>query len=224
MTSFNTSKRGRFITLEGGEGTGKSTQVRHLVKRLAAAGLRCVETREPGGSPFAERIREIILDPATPQHPPLSEALLFSAARADHVATTINPALLAGSWVICDRYIDSTRAYQGAAGGLPASTVAQLEDIVVGDTKPDLTIILDLPVDIAFSRVSSRTAQSRDPTLKDPYEQRDAAFHEALRNGFLSIAKADPGRCVVTDAAPPAETIAEQVWALVSARFPEVAA
>ena len=216
-------ERGRFITFEGGEGTGKSTQVARLVERLHAVGISTLETREPGGSPFAEHIRSLILDPQTPQHPPLAEALLFSAARADHVASTIAPALSAGTWVICDRFIDSTRAYQGAAGGLASEALDTLEALVLADTRPDLTIILDIPVDIAFARVTSRAAQSSDEPPNDPYERRGKPFHEALRAGFLDIARAEPARCRVIDAAPPADDVAQAIWLALRAHFAEIA-
>ena len=218
-----TSARGRFITFEGGEGTGKSTQVTQLVSRLRQSGRNVLATREPGGSPFAERIRDVIMDPDTPTHPPLAEALLFSAARADHIAATIAPALASGTWVICDRFIDSTRAYQGAAGGLAPETIDRLEDMVLGAVRPDLTLILDIPVDAAFARVTSRSAQTANPAPNDPYERRGKPFHEALRAGFLDIARAEPQRCCVIDGAPAAQQVAEQVWAAVRARFAEIA-
>ncbi|MGI9423463.1 MAG: dTMP kinase [Hyphomicrobiaceae bacterium] len=213
---------GRFITFEGGEGTGKSTQVDRLASRLEHHGISCLTTREPGGSAFAETIRHVVLDPATPPHPPLAEALLFSAARADHLSTVINPALAAGTWVICDRFADSTRAYQGTAGGLPAETLLTLETIVLGDTRPDLTIILDLPVDAAFARVMSRANDVAGNQAPDAFEQRDTDFHERLRRGFLDIAAAEPKRCRVIDAAPSADTIGETVWQTVRAHFDEV--
>ncbi len=210
----------RFITFEGGEGTGKSTQIRLLADALRAKGITCVETREPGGSPFAETIRNIILEPKTPQHGPLSEALLFSAARADHLEKTIRPALAAGNWVLCDRFADSTRAYQGAAGGLDLDVLLQLEDTVIQSTRPDLTVILDLDVAKAFERVAARRveqAAASDPD--DAYESRQRDFHEALRKGFLDIANEEPARCVVVDAEPEQQTIAQNVWSLVQTKL-----
>ncbi len=210
----------RFITFEGGEGTGKSTQIKRLADRLKAEGIACIETREPGGSPFAETIRELILAPNTPSHSPLAEALLFSAARADHLEKTIRPALASGSWVLCDRFADSTRAYQGAAGGLAPDVLIQLEQIVMQSVKPDLTLILDLEVDKAFARVANRNvAEANDPADEDAYERRDQDFHDALRQGFLEIARREPERCAVVDAEPDQQAIADQIWSCVRSRL-----
>src|SRR5258706_9392426 len=174
--------RGRFITLEGGEGTGKSTQARLLQSRLEAAGRRVVLTREPGGSPFAEQVRELLIGQATAPHSPLSEALLFNAARHDHLERTIRPALAAGAFVVCDRFADSTRVYQGAAGGLSLDKLETLERLVVGDTVPDLTFILDLPAAEGLARASRRRQQQGAAVaVVDAYEQRPLAFHERLR-------------------------------------------
>lgn len=212
---------GRFITFEGGEGAGKSTQAAALVQRLKAIKVAARLTREPGGSSFAERVRQFILDPAIPPHQPLCEALMFSAARADHLATLIRPSLENGHWVVCDRFADSTRAYQGAAGGLSADTLSILENIVVAETIPDLTVILDLPVELAFARVVARGRASAEgataPT--DPYESRDGDFHERLRQGFLKIAAAAPERCVVIDASADQEVISRAVWHAVKKRL-----
>ncbi|MEO0809358.1 MAG: dTMP kinase [Pseudomonadota bacterium] len=213
--------RGNFITLEGGEGAGKSTQAALLCQHLRHIGMRVLLTREPGGSDFAERVRTLILDPATPAHSPLSEALLFSAARADHLETVIRPALHEGIWVICDRFADSTRAYQGAAGGLEDKTVLALEKIVVGNTTPDLTLILDLPVKLACARVALRV-QSQDRDVKaglDPYESRHLQFHERLRQGFLDIAAAASDRCIVIDGTDGVDTIARNIWDIVATRL-----
>lgn len=212
----------RFITFEGGEGTGKSTQAQLLADRLRSAAIRCDVTREPGGTPFAERVRELILDPETPPHASLAEALLFFAARADHLDALVRPALARGTWIICDRFIDSTRAYQGAAGGLDATVIDGLESIVVGQSRPDLTIVLDLPVETAFARVASRRARNHQGAMAehpDPYESRDVAFHERLRQGFLDIAAREPHRCTVIDAARPVDDIADAVWKEVQARL-----
>jgi dTMP kinase len=185
---------GRFITFEGGEGSGKSTQARLLAAHLRSRGIAVVETREPGGSPFAEALRGFILDPATPAHAPLSEALLFTAARADHLDTTIRPALARGDWVICDRFTDSTRVYQGAAGGLADATLATLESLVVGATRPDLTVLLDLDAKTGLARARVRAGGA----APDGYE---------------------PGRIVVVDAARPPDLIADDVRDLVATRF-----
>lgn len=210
----------RFITFEGGEGTGKSTQIRLLAEALSAQGIACVETREPGGSPFAETIRDLILEPTTPGHGPLSEALLFSAARADHLEKTIRPALAAGNWVLCDRFADSTRAYQGAAGGLASNVLLQLEEMVIQTTRPDLTVILDLDVSKAFERVAARRLQKSAGTdPDDAYESRHRDFHEALRQGFLRIAHDEPERCVVVNAEPEQQAIAQNIWSLVQTKL-----
>jgi len=208
--------RGKFITFEGGEGAGKSTQVRLLAERLRLVGHAALETREPGGSPFAEQVRALILDPATAPHGPLSEAFLFSAARADHLERTILPALAAGTCVVSDRFSDSTRVYQGAAGGLDAATIATLERLTVAGRGPDLTVILDLAPAIGLARA---TARRRAGHASDGYEARDLAFHERLRAGFLAIATAESHRCVVVDGALAEAAIADQVWRAVTARL-----
>jgi dTMP kinase len=210
---------GKFITFEGGEGSGKSTQARLLVDALKARGDEVVLTREPGGSHFAERVREVILDPATPPHAALSEALLFYAARADHLARTIRPALAAGRWVVCDRFSDSTRVYQGHAGTLDPGLIEALERMIVAPTRPDLTVVIDLPAREGLVRAQARRKAS-EPVLagasarvEDPYEARDIAFHERLREGFLAIAEAEPQRCVVVDGRLAASEVAARVWA-----------
>lgn len=213
---------GRFITFEGGEGTGKSTQARLLAEHLRNVGQEVVLTREPGGSPFAEHVRGLILSGKTPAHDALSEALLFYAARADHLAATIRPALAAGNWVISDRFSDSTRVYQGYAGGIGLPAVEMLEGLVVAPTAPDLTLVLDLPADVGLARAAARhRAGTPDgaPGERDPYEERALAFHARLREGFLDIARREPGRCVVIDAGAPIETIAAAVWAAVAGRL-----
>jgi len=209
---------GRFITFEGGEGTGKSTQTALLGERLVAAGRTVVQTREPGGTPLAERIRDLVLT-ADLQRSVLAEALLFSAARADHVDACIRPALQRGDWVISDRFADSTRAYQGAAAGLPASTVDSLEELAVADCRPHLTVILDLSATVGLARATARRDAARRAGGADAFESRVVAFHERLRQGFLAIAAAEPQRCLVVDAAQPPEVIADQVWQAVVARF-----
>jgi dTMP kinase len=207
--------RGRFVTLEGGEGAGKSTQLSLLGERLAVAGIPCLSTREPGGSPGAEAIRDLLLGPASRRFDPLAEALLFGAARADHLATVIRPALEAGRWVLCDRFADSTRAYQGAAGGLPAGTVATLERLVVAETAPDLTFILDLDPAVGLTRAAARRGQE----AADRFEGEAASFHAKLREAFLGIAAAEPMRCAVIDATQPAEVIADTIWHVVRDRL-----
>lgn len=206
--------RGRFITFEGGEGAGKSTQARLLADRLAAHGVVARVTREPGGTPFAEQVRDMILSRATAPHGPLAETLLFYAARADHLDQVVRPALSRGEWVISDRFSDSTRAYQGAAGGTPQAVIDGIERIVVGADAPDLTILLDLEADAGLAR-----ARERALGAADAYEARNLEFHQRLRQGFLDIARTEPQRVVVLDGALPITAIAEFVWVEVSQRF-----
>jgi dTMP kinase len=211
---------GRFITFEGGEGSGKSTQARLLHDGLRARGVDVLLTREPGGSPFAELVRELILNPAVASHTPLSEALLFYAARADHLHKAIRPALGVGRWVICDRFSDSTRVYQCDAGGLPLDVFNTLEQMVVSLTFPDLTFILDVPAEVGLSRAATRRlAQALSGEAPDAFEKRDMEFHERLREGYLAIAKAEPHRCVVIDGTAAPDKIFAQVWAHVERRM-----
>jgi len=207
--------RGRFITLEGGEGAGKSTQARRLADHLARHGIASVVTREPGGSPFAEEVRRLLLSGSLPSHGALSEALLFAAARADHLSRTIRPALEAGRWVISDRFSDSTRVYQGAAGGLSPDVLARLEAIVPGSTLPDLTLVIDLPVDIGLARAGARNATAE----RDPFEGRERAFHERVRAGFLALARSEPARVAVIDGDREVAAVGAQIAALVDRRF-----
>lgn len=212
--------RGKFITFEGGEGSGKSTQARLLAERLRSLGHEVVLTREPGGAPFAERVRELLLDARTPEHSPLSEALLFYAARADHLERTIRPALARGAIVVCDRFSDSTRVYQGHAGSLPQAVLDDLERIAVRPSGPDLTLVIDLDPAVGLSRATLRRgAKGAADTGADRYEGRAAVYHRALREGFLAIAKAEPQRCVVIDGAKGVEDIALDVWAAVEKRL-----
>lgn len=212
---------GRFITFEGGEGVGKSTQVRLLAERLTAAGITAVLTREPGGTPFAEKVRDIVLAPESAPKAPLAEALLFSAARADHLDQLIRPALARGDWVICDRFADSTRAYQGAAGGLSPQAIEAIEHLALGDLKPDLTVVLDLDPKIGLARANARRGAQTPGTFiaSDTFEGRTLAFHERLRQGFLHIARAEPQRVAVIDAFRNQLIIADAVWALVVERL-----
>lgn len=206
-------KPGRFITFEGGDGTGKSTQVRLLAAALEKRSIRCLTTREPGGSPGAEEIRNLLVKGEPGRWDVLPETLMLYAARADHVARTIKPAIEEGWWVISDRFSDSSYAYQGAGRGLNRETVRRIEAIAIDDFKPDLTFILDLPVKVGLGR--TRTRGSGDTR----FEQFDGAFHERMRKAFLDIAKRAPDRCRVIDASQSESAIAEAVLASVIKRF-----
>jgi dTMP kinase len=186
--------RGRFITVEGGEGAGKSTQIALLASALAQAGINVLSTREPGGSAGAEAIRKLLLVGADERWDAVSEALLLYAARRDHVARLIAPALQRGEWVLCDRFADSTVAYQGYGRGLALADLDALHHFALGDFTPDLTLILDLPVEQGLARAARRTGGA------DRFERLDAAFHERLGQGFRQIAAEHPSRCVLIDA------------------------
>ncbi len=209
---------GAFITFEGGEGSGKSTQARRLAERLRADGRDVLQTREPGGSPFAERVRGLILDPETPPHHALAETLLFYAARADHWAARIAPALARGAWVVCDRFSDSTRVYQGYAGGLDLGLFDTLETAILASAGPSLTFVIDIAPEIGLARARARrTAHGQGAS--DAYEARELAFHERVRAGYLDIARREPGRCAVIDGAAAEDETAGAVWDALSARL-----
>jgi dTMP kinase len=212
---MNARRRGRFISFEGGEGAGKSVQARRLEARLRAVGLEVVRTREPGGSLHAEELREVILSGFARPFGPEGEALLFAAARIDHLDATILPALERGAWVVCDRFADSTRAYQGAAGNLPAEIVAGLERIAVGANSPDLTLILDLPPEAGLKRAHARRGQGD----ADRFEAEEIGFHRVLRRAFLDIAAAEPQRCAVIDALKSEDAVEADIWATVESRL-----
>lgn len=203
---------GKFISFEGGEGAGKSTQIELLRKRLVAEGLDVLATREPGGSPRAETIREVLLSGKAKGYGPMGEALLFYVARDSHLELVIRPALARGRVVLCDRFFDSTRAYQGAAGGVPIAVLNSLERIVVGTTRPDLTIILDLPPEEGLRRVRSRVQGKGAAAAADRFETMNLGFHQDLREEFLAIAKAEPWRCVVVDASRTISVVRDQIW------------
>jgi dTMP kinase len=207
-----TVEAGKFITFEGGEGAGKSTQAQILVDRLQSAGRNVIATREPGGSPLAEEIREVLLSGKVRQFGPLAEAVLFSVARQDHVDNLIGEALGRGTWVVSDRFLDSTRAYQGAAGGVSAPLIGALERITLKGLKPDLTFVLDLPADEGLARAAGRGAPDR-------FEGQEIAQHERIRRAFLDIAEQDPSRCVVIDARKPEALVAEDIWEAVTERL-----
>jgi dTMP kinase len=201
--------QGQFITLEGGEGAGKSTQLTRLVARLREGGREVVATREPGGSPGAESIRELVLTGSADRWSPVTETLLMYAARRDHIERVIRPALARGAWVICDRFADSTRAYQGAAGGTDPGLIGALETYILEATRPDVTLIFDLPVDEGLKRAHARAgAEMR-------FESKGREFHERLRESFLAIARGEPERCAVIDATGSLDEVEARVWAAV---------
>ncbi len=208
---------GKFITFEGGEGAGKSTQARLLAERLRAAGNTVVETREPGGTKRGENIREFLLSGRARQYGPLGEAVLFSAARDDHVTQVIRPALERGDWVLCDRFSDSTAAYQGAAGGVKPALIRALERVAVGNTMPVLTLVLDVPVEAGLKRIAHRNGDGDEES--DRFEGMEQRFHEALRSCFLQIAAETPERSVVIDAQQAEAVVAEDVWQAVIERL-----
>jgi len=208
--------QGFFISFEGGEGAGKSTQIRRLAERLGERGLQFVLTREPGGSEGAEAIRNLALNGAADRWSPLTESLLMYAARRDHIERRIQPALDLGQVVLCDRFADSTRAYQGAGGGVATSFIDALEANIVQDCVPNLTLIFDMPVEEGLRRAAARG------DFEARFESKGLEFHQRLRDGFLRIAADQPGRCVVINAAAgDVETVAALVWAVVEPRLPQ---
>jgi dTMP kinase len=206
-------QRGRLITIEGGEGAGKSTQAALLAAALEQSGIAVVATREPGGSPDAEAIRRLLLEGAGERWDAVSETLLLVAARRDHVETLIAPALTRGKWVVCDRFADSTLAYQGWGRGVALEELRRLHRFALGEFAPDLTIILDLPVATGLARAAAR------PVAADRFERLDRDFHERLRQGFRAIAAAEPARTVLIDATPEPEAVYRAVRTAVESRL-----
>ncbi len=200
--------RGRFVTFEGGEGSGKSTQIKMLADRLNGARLKTIVTREPGGSAGAEVIRHLVLSGMGKLLGPETESLLFAAARDDHVNQVIKPALEHGTWVLCDRFTDSTRVYQGKLGKVDPKLLRAMERVTIGDLKPDLTIILDVPVAVGLQRAITR----RGNAVADRFEAEGLGFHEKLREAYRQIATDDPVRCALIDANADAETVGARVW------------
>ena len=209
--------RGKFVTLEGGEGAGKSTQAQLLAETFESAGRPVVVTREPGGATGAEEIRALLVTGGIGRWSPMAEALLHYAARRDHLDRTILPALDRGTWVICDRFADSTMAYQGYGHGLGREVVSELHRVVLGDFTPDLTLILDLPVDAGLRRAGIRA--DIGARGEDRYERMESAFHRRLREGFIEIARLDPRRCVVIDANQSVEAVHQAVVDAVNERL-----
>ncbi len=209
--------RGHFITLEGGEGAGKSTQVKRLTAALSARGIEVVQTREPGGTPGAEDIRALLVTGDPARWDAMTETLLHYAARRAHVEKTVKPALARGAWVISDRFADSTMAYQGYAGSVGREAVAALHKLVLGDFAPDLTLVLDLPVETGLARAKARMTGAVQ--AEDRYERMGLVFHESLRAAFHEIAKREPERCRLVDASGNPDQVAAALWQVVAARF-----
>jgi dTMP kinase len=212
--------RGRFISFEGGEGSGKSTQIKTLAERLASAKLRAIVTREPGGSPGAEVIRHLVLSGIGKLLGPEAETLLFAAARDDHVRTVIEPALKQGIWVLCDRFSDSTRVYQGSLGQVSPAILNAMQRVTIGDLKPDLTVILDVPVEVGLKRAAAR----RGTGAADRFEAEDIKFHQQLREAYQRIAAAEPERCVLIDASADPSVVALNIWSALRDRLFKAAA
>lgn len=198
--------RGKLITLEGGEGVGKSTNLAYIQQWLEAAGVELVVTREPGGTEVAEKIRQLLLTPSDESICELAELLLVFAARAQHVEQLIKPALERGAWVLCDRFIDATYAYQGGGRAMDLQVIATLEQMVLKEIKADLTLLLDLPVEVGMARARARADLDR-------FEQEQMSFFEAVRRAYLARAEAEPDRVVIIDAAPALEQVQQQIAA-----------
>lgn len=208
---------GKFITFEGGDGAGKTTQIRRLASALAATGRKVVTTREPGGTPAAEAVRRLVLSGLAKPMGSEGEAILFAAARADHLDNIIRPALTRGEWVLCDRFADSTRVYQGAGGGADERLLRALERVAVGETRPDLTIVLDVPAGVGRERARER--QGEGAGAADRFEGEELWLQEKRRQAFLDIATSEPDRCVVIDATQSEDEVAYAVWKAASSRL-----
>jgi dTMP kinase len=211
--------RGKLITFEGGEGVGKSTQIARLAVALKQAGTEPIATREPGGSPGAEEIRHLLVTGATHRWDAVSETLLVFAARRDHLVRKILPTLVDGRWVLCDRFTDSTLAYQGYGHGIDRDQIEVLHKLVCGFLKPDLTLILDLPVETGLTRAGARRAAAGEAGASARFEQLDTKFHNRVREGFLDIASRDSKRCVVVDATGKPETVERAIRRAVTERL-----
>jgi len=207
--------RGRFISFEGGEGSGKSTHAKRLAAQLRSLGLEVVLTREPGGSPGAEIIRHILLSGAAKPLGAETETILFAAARDDHVRTVIRPALIAGKWVVCDRFIDSTRVYQGEVGKVDPKLIRGLERVTVGAAMPDLTFVLDVPATVGLARAKHRRGRGD----ADRFEAETVEFHEDLRRAYRRLAEDEPRRILIVDGRAPRDVVAERIWTAVKERL-----
>lgn len=214
----------RFITFEGGEGVGKSTQVKRLLVRLNRMDIEAVRTREPGGTPKAEAVRAFILQGRSESWGPGAEAVLFAAARYDHVSSLIAPSLQSGKWVISDRFHNSTRAYQGLTGGVDDKLIRGLETLALDGHQPDITFILDMDPAIAFARVNNREIEKALAQTGDRFEKEDLEWHRRLRQAFIAIAKANPERCVVLPAGQSEDALEQEIWDTLTRRFPELEA
>ncbi|MCB1682360.1 MAG: dTMP kinase [Rhodospirillales bacterium] len=214
-------KRPLFITLEGGEGSGKTTQINKLAERLTRENYKVITTREPGGTPEGEKIRSLFVKGGTEKWSPLAEVLLVLAARAMHVERVVNPALDAGKVVVCDRFSDSTVAYQGYGRGVPLEKIERITQDVLGDLTPDVTFILDIEPEVGLKRSTKRMARERNPDsqAEDRFEKMEFSFHQKVRNGFLEIAKREPDRCIIIDAAGGTEKMADDIWSALSKRL-----
>lgn len=222
MLEATKASKARFITFEGGEGVGKSTQVKRLLQNLQRQDIEVVRTREPGGTPKAEAIRSFILQGRSESWGPGAEAVLFAAARLDHVNQLIAPNLRNGIWVLSDRFHNSTRAYQGLTGGVDDRLIAGLELLALDGHEPDLTIILDMDPEAAFKRVAQRAVEDGLAMTGDRFEKEELDWHKRLRDGFLAIARDNPDRCIVISAAQSEEALEAAIWNAVTQRFPEL--
>ncbi|MDC9824698.1 dTMP kinase [Devosia sp. ZB163] len=214
----------RFITFEGGEGVGKSTQVKRLLVRLNRMDIEAVRTREPGGTPKAEAVRAFLLQGRSESWGAGAEAVLFAAARYDHVSTLIAPSLNSGKWVISDRFHDSTRAYQGLTGGVDEKLIRGLEELALDGHQPDITFILDMDPAAAFARVRTRAIEKTLAQTGDRFEKEDLEWHRRLRQAFLAIADANPDRCVVLPAGQSEDALEQEIWDTLTRRYPELEA
>jgi dTMP kinase len=222
MLDSPTPPPARFVTFEGGEGVGKSTQVKHLLAKLNKSTIQAIRTREPGGTPKAEAIRSFILQGKSEAWGAGAEAVLFAAARLDHVNQLIAPTLASGKWVVSDRFHDSTRAYQGLTGGVNEKLIRGLEDLALNGHQPDLTIVLDMDPSVAFARVTKRGVETALAQTGDRFEKEDIEWHGRLREAFLEIARKNPTRCVVVDAEQDEDKLEAEIWDIVTTRFPEL--
>jgi dTMP kinase len=222
MLDQPTPPAARFITFEGGEGVGKSTQVKRLLTRLNRNSISAIRTREPGGTPRAEAIRAFILQGRSENWGPGAEAVLFAAARLDHVNQLIGPTLDAGKWVISDRFHDSTRAYQGLTGGVEDKLIRGLEVLALNGRAPDLTVVLDMDPEVAFRRVRERELEGALQATGDRFEKEDLEWHQRLRIAFIEIARNNPDRCVVIPAAQSEDALEQEIWDTLTRRFPEL--